>query len=107
MGLKNCNGHLFGGGGWGGCRSIGEVLGAAGVPTSVKGLRQAHRQQLLAFARARRDRSPLTVEGYGEERTRGNRSLEKKQQQNFRVRRRYCRHHAGHEGLEIPMPLLP
>ncbi|CAN0089527.1 unnamed protein product [Ascophyllum nodosum] len=45
-------------------RSIGEVLGAAGVPTSVKGLRQAHRQQLLAFARARRDRSPLTVEGY-------------------------------------------
>lgn len=36
----------------------------AKAPTPIKALRHAHRQEMLAFARARRDRNPLTVEGY-------------------------------------------
>lgn len=36
----------------------------AKAATPIKALRHAHRQEMLVFARARRDRNPLTVEGY-------------------------------------------
>lgn len=48
-------------------RSMAEASRLTKVATTAKGLRQAYRQQMLAYARCRRDRNPLIVEGYGKE----------------------------------------
>ena len=46
-------------------RSLTEATEAAREVTTIKELRHVHRQQMLAYARGRRDRNPLCVEGYG------------------------------------------
>ncbi|CAM9862638.1 unnamed protein product [Ectocarpus sp. 12 AP-2014] len=45
-------------------RSMHRAVRATRAATAIKALRHSHRQEMLAFARARRDRNPLTVEGY-------------------------------------------
>lgn len=45
-------------------RSMHRAVQLTKVATPIKALRHAYRQEMLAFARARRDRNPLTVEGY-------------------------------------------
>lgn len=43
---------------------MSRAVQAVKAATPIKALRHAHRGEMLAFARARRDRNPLTVEGY-------------------------------------------
>ncbi|CAM9721183.1 unnamed protein product [Scytosiphon promiscuus] len=45
-------------------RSMHSAVQLARAATPIKALRHAHRQNMLAFARARRYRNPLTMEGF-------------------------------------------